>query len=132
MKINVDATVPHDINRGVGVVIRNDMRIITASRTQAIPYPLEAHEAEAYATFWGLNFAKDYCFLKVILESNNIEVMDALKQRRYFNSCFRTFIIDAISLIRNFRIVEFSHVKRKKNRVVHELATLALTNPSCM
>ncbi|KAL4330485.1 hypothetical protein AHAS_Ahas13G0404800 [Arachis hypogaea] len=58
--------------------------------------------------------------------------MGALKQRRCFNSCFGTFIIDAISLIRNFRFVEFSHVKRKGNKVAHELATLALTTPNCM
>ncbi|KAL4314926.1 hypothetical protein AHAS_Ahas15G0133900 [Arachis hypogaea] len=132
MKVNVDAAVPHDINGGVGVVIRNEMGIIMAAATQAIPYPLEEHEAEAYAAFWGLNFAKDCCFSKVILESDNIEVMGALKQRRCFNSCFGTFITDAISLIRNFRFVEFSHVKREGNKVAHELATLALTTPNCM
>ncbi|KAL4294708.1 hypothetical protein AHAS_Ahas18G0255100 [Arachis hypogaea] len=58
--------------------------------------------------------------------------MSALKQRRCFNSCFETFITDAISLIRNFRFVKFSHVKREGSRVVHELATLALTTPNCM
>ncbi|RYR31804.1 hypothetical protein Ahy_B01g056721 [Arachis hypogaea] len=106
--------------------------IMEASATQAIPYPLEAHEAEAYAAFWGLNFAKDCCFSNVILKSDNIEVMGALKQRRCFNSCFGTFITDAISLIKNFRFVKFSHVKREGNRVAHELATLALTTPNCM
>ncbi|XP_016199994.1 uncharacterized protein LOC107641002 [Arachis ipaensis] len=131
MKVKVDAAVPHDINGGVGVVIRDEMGIIMALAIQAIPYPFEAHEAEAYAAFWGLNFIKDCCFAKVILKSDNTEVMGALKQR-CFSSCFGTFIIDAISLIKNFRSVEFSHVKREGNRVAHELATLALTNPNCM
>ncbi|KAL4343432.1 uncharacterized protein LOC107646667 [Arachis ipaensis] len=52
MKINVDAVVPHDINGGVGVVIRDEMGIIMALATKEIPYLLEAHEAEAYAAFW--------------------------------------------------------------------------------
>ncbi|XP_072066116.1 uncharacterized protein [Arachis hypogaea] len=74
MKVNVDAAVPHDINRGVGVVIRDEMGIIMVSAIKEIPYPLEAHEAEAYAAFWGLNFAKDCYFSKVIIESDNMEV----------------------------------------------------------
>ncbi|MED6185375.1 hypothetical protein PIB30_056452 [Stylosanthes scabra] len=97
-----------------------------------IRFPLQAHEAEALALYVGMNFAKDCCFTDIIVESDNLEVVNALKQRKCNDSCFGTFIADALSVSRNFRSLSFTHVRRTGNRVAHELAQLALTNPISM
>ncbi|MED6189019.1 hypothetical protein PIB30_091534, partial [Stylosanthes scabra] len=60
--VNVDAAVPKDKKGGVGVIARDQLGHTLASSTWAIPFQLEAHEAEAYAAYLGIRFAKECCF----------------------------------------------------------------------
>ncbi|KAL4330796.1 hypothetical protein AHAS_Ahas13G0435900 [Arachis hypogaea] len=130
VKINVDAAKDRDNKGGVGVVARNCWGQIMAAATWSLPFPLEAHEAEAYAVQWGINFASECCFTEIIVESDNLEVVKALKHGRISDSYFGSFIADALDLCKKFRLVSFSHVKRNGNKVAHELAQLAITTPN--
>ena len=89
-----------------------------------------SHEAEALACFMGLKFDVDYCFLEVILENDNFEVIDAISKSRNMDNQFGLIISNYLSLLHLFRSIQFSHVKRNRNRVALKLAQLAFTNPN--
>ncbi|KAL4344885.1 hypothetical protein AHAS_Ahas11G0223100 [Arachis hypogaea] len=78
--------------------------------------------------FIRVNWVKECCFLEIIMESDNLEMVNALKQWKVNETCFGAFITDTLSLVGCFRSIVFNHVKRKGNRVAHELPKLALTN----
>ncbi|MED6174365.1 hypothetical protein PIB30_068328 [Stylosanthes scabra] len=117
LKINVDAAAPNGRPGGVGVIVRDSLGLINAAGYWPILFEGQAHEMEALATYYGLNFAKECCFREVILESDNLEVIKALKQGTPNQTCFGSFIADTLSLLGNFRNVSFSHVMRKGNKV---------------
>ncbi|MED6195114.1 hypothetical protein PIB30_034955 [Stylosanthes scabra] len=125
-KINVDVATNGRVNGGVGAVVRDEMGFILAAATWPIPFPLKAHEAEALVAYWGLQLAKDCCFTEVILESDNIEVVKALKHGSSNETCFGSFIADTHSLIGSFRNVIFSHVKRDETKLLMSLLNLLL------
>ncbi|KAL4357215.1 hypothetical protein AHAS_Ahas09G0164400 [Arachis hypogaea] len=80
--------------------------------------------------FDGLRKSPRMLFFDIIVESDNIEVIQSLREKRTQNNYFSTFIVDCLHLIPSFRSVEFSHVKRNDNRVAHKLANMALTTPN--
>ncbi|XP_057719932.1 uncharacterized protein LOC130934373 [Arachis stenosperma] len=112
LKVNVDAAVGKINKGGVGVVIRDNLGQVMATACWAIPFPLEAHEAEAYAVYRGMKMAIESCFTNIILESDSMQVVKALKQRKVIDSYFGFFIADNMYLIDNFRSISFNHVKR--------------------
>ncbi|RYR05308.1 hypothetical protein Ahy_B06g085174 [Arachis hypogaea] len=95
LKVNVDAAIFKNFNGGVGVVVRDNWGQIMAAASWIIPYPLEPREAEAYAAFVGIKLAMECCFTNIILKSDNIKIVNALKKGGNLDSCFGTFITDA-------------------------------------
>ncbi|XP_020979564.1 uncharacterized protein LOC110272089 [Arachis ipaensis] len=121
LKVNVDTAIFRNFNGGVGVVVRDNWDQIMAVASWVIPYPLEPREAEAYAAFVGIKLAMECYFTNIILESDNIG-SECSQKAGNLDSCFGTFIIDALDLVSNFRSVSFNHVKRGGNKIAHELA----------
>ncbi|KAL4275123.1 hypothetical protein AHAS_Ahas20G0075700 [Arachis hypogaea] len=82
LKVNVDAAVSNINKGGVEVVIRDNLGQVIATACWAIPFPLEAHEVEAYAAYRRMKMAIESCFTNIILESDIMQVVKALKQKR--------------------------------------------------
>ncbi|XP_025653314.1 uncharacterized protein [Arachis hypogaea] len=99
LKVNVDAAVGNINKGGVGVVIRDNLGQVMATTCWAIPFPLKAHETEVYAAYRGMKMAIESCFTNIILESDSMQVVKALKQGKINDSCFGSFIADSLYLI---------------------------------
>ncbi|MED6112102.1 hypothetical protein PIB30_058707 [Stylosanthes scabra] len=65
-KINVDAATPNGKRGSVGVVVRDSLGSILAAGVWPIPFEAQAHEAEALASYYGLNLAKECCFTEIL------------------------------------------------------------------
>ncbi|XP_072064292.1 uncharacterized protein [Arachis hypogaea] len=122
VKINVDAAISNGNNGGVEAVIRNGMGHILTAAIWPTTQPLETLEAEALAIYLGMKLAKECCFMEIVIESDCIEVVNELKHGRPNPTCFRAFVVDALSLMCNFRLMAFTHIKKSGNKVAHELA----------
>ena len=68
-----------------------------------------------------LQFAKDL----LILESDSLLMTNALKELSPPPSTMATIIYSYLSVSRAFKQVEFSHVRRQGNKLVHLLAKYA-------
>ncbi|XP_072066983.1 uncharacterized protein [Arachis hypogaea] len=132
LKINTDAALVANKMAGAGAVVRDSDGIILAAATWRIDSSVEPHEVEAQACFLGMQLEKDCCFLDIVLECDNSEVILARKNARVGDNYFGSCIADCFSLISSFRSVSFLHVKRERNRVPHTLANLALTSPNLL
>ena len=84
----MDASVKLGKWGGVGVVIRDLDGVILATANWAILPNMETNEVEVWACYMGLKLAMDCCFMEIVLESDNVEVIHALsshkKQDNYF------------------------------------------------
>ncbi|MED6150361.1 hypothetical protein PIB30_071537, partial [Stylosanthes scabra] len=74
VKINVDAVTGQQSNGGVGIVARDEEGQILATAVWTIPFHLQAHQAEAYSIDLGLSLARDCCSMKVVIESDCLDV----------------------------------------------------------
>ncbi|XP_015943920.1 uncharacterized protein LOC107469042 [Arachis duranensis] len=132
LKINVDASCIDEETVGIGAVARDSEGTILMSGMWKVNLSIKSHEAEALACLMGLERARKCCFFDIIVKSDNIEVIQSLREKRIQSNYLSTFIVDCLHLIPSFRSVEFSHVKRNGNRITHELANMALTTPNTM
>ncbi|XP_057720352.1 uncharacterized protein LOC130934843 [Arachis stenosperma] len=130
IKINVDASTSENGLVGIGIVARDNFGAILMASTWKGDLSLNSQEAEALACLMGLEKAQQCCFFDVIVENDNIEVIQSLRLNKRQNNYFESFIVDCFNLVTSLRSVKFSHVKRSGNRVAHELAKIALTNPN--
>ncbi|KAL1293347.1 hypothetical protein AAHE18_19G066400 [Arachis hypogaea] len=118
VKINVDAASIDDGVVGVGVVVRDTNGDILMASTCKAFLSIQFHEAEALACLMGLEKACECCFFDAIIENDNVEVIQSLKEKEIHKNCFAN----------SLRSVEYSHVKRNGNRIAHELAQIVLIN----
>ena len=79
---------------------------------------------EAKAAFMGLQAAKEQGYRNVILESDSLQVVQALQKGVGGSSDFHLVLDDIFALIPEFESVKFSCVKRAGNSVAHALAHL--------
>lgn len=89
---------------------------------------LDSLLAEAYAVRWGLQMAAEMEMENVVIESDSLPIVHALKT----NSCppeIEAVIVDCKTLISLFPIIRFSHARRQANGVAHELAAIACDFP---
>ena len=73
----------------------------------------------------GLQFAKDLLIHDFILESDSLLVTNALKELSPPPSTMAAIIYSSLSVSREFKHVEFSHVRRQGNKSAHLLAKYA-------
>ena len=78
--------------------------------------------AKAKAVFEGLKVAKLMGYSHVVVESDCLNVVQALKSKQLGSSDFHLVLEDIFSLVPCFVSVMWSFVKRSGNRVAHELA----------
>lgn len=103
-KVNVDgALLTNQKSAGVGVIIRDSESRVEVALSKKLGLPLGALEIEAKAFKTGILFAKDIGVHNPPLS-------------------MKPLIAGMLTLCKEFRQVQFSHVRRQVNKVAHLLA----------
>ncbi|XP_075674873.1 uncharacterized protein LOC142644076 [Castanea sativa] len=122
-KINVDGAVfASQKAAGLDVIIRDDKGRVEAAMSKKVLLPLGVLEAEAKAFEAGLLLARDVGIQDVILEGGSLIIYNALREASLPPSSVASVVMGMLDLCKEFRKIEFSHVKRKGNRPVYLLA----------
>lgn len=128
-KINTDASFHKTSKIGVsGVVVRDEMGTLLSGCHQKHP----AHSslmAKALAVRDGLSLVRSLSLDKVILESDNLEVVQACR-REIQRGEIRTVLDDIWRLKEDFSNCGFTWIGRQGNDLTHHVAFLA--NENCL
>ncbi|XP_074290776.1 uncharacterized protein LOC141617478 [Silene latifolia] len=122
VKINVDAGVKEGEGVSSGVVCRDDRGVVMWGLTVVREEEWDPKFAEAMAVHDGLEEAKTRGIQQVVVESDCLQVIDALKDKRSGRSSFSLLVDDILLLCNSFQSVVWSHTSRINNSVAHALA----------
>lgn len=132
VKLNVDASFDHDLLKGTaGAIIRDDRGDFINAGNWKIDFCHDVLSAEAIALRYGLSLAQTIGCNKVIINSDNLEVVNMMNNggrslgpaAAIFDDCFR--------MACEFSFASFVHYcPREANMAAHELANLA-KRPLC-
>ncbi|XP_074293648.1 uncharacterized protein LOC141620758 [Silene latifolia] len=122
VKINVDAGVKDGEGVSTGAVCRDNRGGVELGLTIRRDVEWEPRFAEAIAVLDGLQEAHTRGHRRVVLESNCLQVVDALLEKRKGRCSFSLLIDDILSLCSSFDSVVWSHTSRINNSVAHALA----------
>ena len=126
-KINVDGVVDKATGKaGVGVIVRDKLGRVEAMMCRNLDAPLGAIETESKAIEAGLSFAQDIGIWDIVVESDCLIMIQVLKGTSAPLSVVSAVTQGILDLSICFNRVEFSHVKRQRNRPAHMLAKHAL------
>ncbi|KAE8811717.1 hypothetical protein D1007_11513 [Hordeum vulgare] len=129
VKLNVDAGFDHDLLRGsIGAIIRDQKGQFLAAANDRIDICYDPNTAEALAVRFGLNLARTIGCSKIVVNSDNLEIVKDLK-KGYSSLAASTIIDDCFFLGSEFKHVLYDHCGRDSNQVAHELAKLAKSPP---
>ena len=110
---------------GVSVLVRDAAVKTIGALSKKIWASLKAVEVEVKAVETELQFAKVLLIHDFILESDSLLLNNALKELSPPPSTVAAIIYSSLSVSREFRQVEFSHVRRQGNKLAHLLAKYA-------
>ncbi|XP_074351999.1 uncharacterized protein LOC141691158 [Apium graveolens] len=123
IKINVDAAIFKNENRfGHGFSARDYTGKLIEARSVCRFGRVKADLAEALAFKEVLSWVKTKQWNKVIIETDCIKVVQALRSSVSLVSTFGLFISDCKQLLHDIADAEFCFIKRSANRVAHCLA----------
>ena len=110
----------------LGVIIRDDRGRVEAALSKKVWVPLGALEAEAKAFEASLLLARDIGIQDIILEGDSLIIYNALCETSPPPSSVASIVLGMLDVCKEFRRIEFSHVKRKGNRPAHLLGKYAV------
>ncbi|XP_075675215.1 uncharacterized protein LOC142644511 [Castanea sativa] len=110
---------------GIGVVIRDDKGKVEVALCKKIMALVGAVKAEAKAFEAKLLFAKEIGIQDIILEGDSLLVYNALCEKSLPPSSVEAVVSGMQEMDKEFRRIEFSHVRRQGNRPTHLLAKYA-------
>ncbi|XP_073154078.1 uncharacterized protein [Henckelia pumila] len=122
-KCNVDAAVFRDPHRmGFGCIIRDSLGVFFSAVCGTFPGSFSSTTAEALAIREALKWIKDLNLTNVIVESDALIVVDAL--RTWFSdvSSLGLILEDCSLLASELHSCSFSFVRRSANQSAHSLA----------
>ncbi|XP_074317965.1 uncharacterized protein LOC141654747 [Silene latifolia] len=122
VKINVDAGVKEGEGVSAGVVCRDTRGEVLWGLTVVRSSEWEPRFTEAVAVYDGLQEAQIRGHQAVVVESDCLQVIEALQAHRNGRSLFLLLIEDILSLSNSFHSVIWSHTSRINNSVAHALA----------
>jgi ribonuclease HI len=126
VKVNVDASFDADDLRGAtGAVIRDCHGAFLAASRGRLEFVHDAMTAEVHALKQGLLLAQSLGCNRVICCSDNLDVVQAMKEGGYSHGVSAAILDDCYYLASNFPKIQFEHNYREANMVAHELARLA-------
>ncbi|XP_074290806.1 uncharacterized protein LOC141617506 [Silene latifolia] len=132
VKVNVDAGVKEDEGVSLGLVCRGEMGDVLWGVFTVQDQVLEPHVAEAVAILEGLKEALRTGYRDVVLESDCLQVVEALKKKLSGRSCFMLVIEEILLLCNSFNTVLWSFSSRVNNTVAHALAHIYPRNTGRM
>ncbi|XP_074300145.1 uncharacterized protein LOC141631361 [Silene latifolia] len=124
VKINVDAGVKEGEEVRTGVVCWDEGGQVLWGLLHNHGVFWEVHVAEAVAVMDGLEEARRRGHQQVEVESDCLQVVEALRRKEIGRSMFSLIIDDILSFCSNFISVSWSHTCRTSNSVAHSLAHL--------
>ena len=129
MKLNLDAGFDHDnLNGTVGAILRDDNGKFIAAANERLNFCYDSFSAEATAVRFRLNLAHKVGCSKIVVVSDNEEVVIALKEG-FSSSVASAIFDDCYYMSLDFNHVLFDSCIRDNNQVAHELAKLAKFSP---
>ncbi|XBI23995.1 hypothetical protein VPH35_049137 [Triticum aestivum] len=121
VKLNVDAGFDSDtLAATFGAVIQDHRGEFIAAANEKMDLCFDSFTAEAIAVRFGLNLASAIGCSKIEVNSDSVEVVNALSQD-YSSSVSSSIIDDCYFMSLGFSHVIYDHRNRKRNRVAHEL-----------
>ncbi|XP_074270231.1 uncharacterized protein LOC141593178 [Silene latifolia] len=121
-KINVDAGIKDGEGVSSGVVCRDAGGKVLWGLTVVREAEWDPRFAEAMAMLDGLQEARARGHDRVVLESDCLQVIDALVEKHKGRNSFSLLIADILFLCNSFVSVVWSHTSRINNSVAHALA----------
>ena len=126
VKLNVDAHFDHDLCRGTaGAVLRDDKGHFIAGGNWSFKWCTDVLTAEALALRYGLSLAHKAGCNHLIVNSDNLEVIETMKNGGRSTRTAAAVFDDCYFLACDFPLTRFEHCFREANKVAHELAKLA-------
>ena len=122
----MDASFDHDQLRGTaGVVIRDDKGNFIVGGNWKIQYCADSLTAEALALGFGLLLAQKMGCNRLIINSDNMDVIDTMKNGGESAGAAVEIFKDCFFMACDFPQTSFEHCNREASKVAHELARLA-------
>lgn len=123
-KLNMDVGLMRDRGSGLGIVCRDSNGSVTACAVVQMSEGWEPRMDEAMVVREGLKYAVRWGVTKVVVESDCLQVIHALRSRASESTEFHLLVDDILSMCVKFADVVWSFVKRTSNKVAHVLAHL--------
>jgi hypothetical protein len=131
VKLNVDASFNYDLLEGTaGAIIRDDRGNFISAGNWKIDFCYDVLTAEASALRYGLSLAQTVGCNKVIINSDNLEVVNTMNEGGRSAGPAAAIFDDCYHMACDFLHTSFVHCPREANMVAHELANLA-KGPLC-
>ncbi|XP_074300083.1 uncharacterized protein LOC141631292 [Silene latifolia] len=124
IKLNVDGHVAGCGVVGLGVVARDMAGRVVGMGCRRVEADWDVEVAEARAASFGLEVANRLGFSNIILESDALKVVLAVKNEAVARSPFGLCVIDVLFSLRSFPSSKFIHVKRGGNTMAHCIARM--------
>ncbi|XBH88029.1 hypothetical protein VPH35_075380 [Triticum aestivum] len=126
VKLNTDASFDHDRLSGTaGAVLRDDKGRFIAGGNWKFDWCADVLTAEVLALRFGLLLAQRAGCNRLDVNSDNIEVINTMKNGGQSAGAAAAVFDDCYFLACDFSLTRFEHCNREANRVAHELARLA-------
>ena len=117
---------------GLGIVVRDKEGLAIASMVARIPQQLQPTEIEALAAYKAVGFARELGLSQAVLEGDSSIVMSALNSSNPGLAPCGLLIQDALNVAIGFSKLFYSHTKRERNSVAHNLTQLAVNISNCV
>ncbi|KAL9239043.1 hypothetical protein vseg_013398 [Gypsophila vaccaria] len=121
-KINVDAARFEGVGSGMGAVIRNNEGVVERVGVKKVSLQWSVDIIEAKAAIFGLKLAIQMRATKVILESDSLQLISTIKEKKIPSSYFGNVVSEIVELCDFFESISFSFIKRSGNVAAHIMA----------
>ncbi|KAM6588282.1 hypothetical protein CsatA_010887 [Cannabis sativa] len=132
VKLNVDAAMFNSGEQyGIRLVVRNGSGLLIEGRTELFNGQVEPVLAEAIGIREALSWIKDSRWQDVYVETDCLNVVQAIHCSTEMISLFGLVIKDCKKMLANLNNVFVSFIKRSANVVAHSFARAAILYPDC-
>lgn len=122
-KCNVDAVIFADIqSMGVGIVLRDDIRLFIVGRSYTQSGICHAQESEAFGLYEALAWIRGLQLQNVIFEVDSLVVLHRIQSKEADLSEFRMIIRGCRLFLELENSFSVCHVRRQANEATHVLA----------
>ncbi|GAU41655.1 hypothetical protein TSUD_398380 [Trifolium subterraneum] len=130
LKLNVDAHLKDDGHWGLGMVLRREDDRCVGAVTKVMRRSHDATSAEAHGLVEALKWTKAQQLIKVMIEMDAKVIVRALQKKEVPRSCWGQLLKACIRDFDQETQISLNWISREGNKVAHELARWAFTEPN--